>query len=190
MQKVISVCFILTIFLISFPSTSQAGFLGGQNFDLPMEEGVNYNRINEYFSIATSHVLTDSLLKAGFFITLLLIIIRLGYGETRDALFDLGSYFFITFLLVAPILGGKSLLVKLIDTSDYITQRVVQAMGGLEPRFAGGGAGALSAVNLAKNEALESNKEDLIKFKLYNCRFCIKQFLCKHPQHVTCRIFL
>ncbi|MBE0428097.1 MAG: hypothetical protein IBX72_15850 [Nitrospirae bacterium] len=132
-----------------------------------MEDEVNFNNINHYFSIVTSHALTDSLLKAGFFVTLFLIIIRFGYGDTRNALFDLGAYFFIVMLLVAPVFGGKSLLVKLIDTSDYLTQRITQAMGGLEPKYAGGGAGALSAITFAKNEAYETHRGDLAKFKEY-----------------------
>jgi hypothetical protein len=166
--RVLPACFtVLIVILLIIPSSAEAGFLGGQDFSLPMEEGVNFNNINHYFSIATSHALTDSLLKAGFFVTLFLIIVRFGYGDTRNALFDLGAYFFIVMLLVAPIFGGKSLLIKLVDTSDYITQRVTQAIGGLEPRFAGGGAGALSAITFAKNEAYEKHREDLAKFKKY-----------------------
>lgn len=169
MSKALIIFAAFSILLLSVPLPSEAIWFGGQNFETPLENETIYKgTVNKYFHLVRSHALTGTLLKAGFFLALFIMIVKIGFGQGREGLGEFLKYVFTILLLVAPIFGGQSLPILIANTSDRITYNIVADIGAPAPKTAGGGVLLHMAFDNAREKAIKEHSKELATFR-ENC---------------------
>lgn len=152
--------------LLTAPLPADAIWFGGQNFETPLENETIYKgTINKYFHLIRTHALTGTLLKAGFFLALFIMIIKVGFGMGREGLGEFLKYSFTIILLVAPIFGGQSLPILIANTSDRITYNIVVDIGAPAPKTAGGGILLNMAFDNAREKTIKEHSRELVDFR-------------------------
>ncbi len=164
--KSLVVLIILALSLLTTPLPIEAIWFGGQNFETPLENETIYKgTINNYFHLVRTHALTGTLLKAGFFLALFIMVIKIGFGMGREGLSEFLKYSFTLILLVAPIFGGQSLPILIANTSDRITYNIVVEIGAPAPKTAGGGLLLNMAFDNAREKAIKEHSKELVDFR-------------------------
>ncbi len=171
---------ILIFFGIIFSSSVTYAFFDSQNFELPLESKTVYGYlVNDRFHNVTSSVLGGNLFKGGIFLALLIAIIKFGFGE-KKSLLSFAEYMLIMILLVAPLFQGKCMVIATADALDRTILAIVQKIGGLDPKRAGGGVGVYSAIQFAETESIKAGKSGLVDIKRCN-EMARKDFKDRNP---------
>lgn len=175
---------LLIIVLITgvFVGDACAIFWGNQEFDnLEKKALTGYTKdiVNNYFDKVKEYTVGDAnLMKGAIFLALFLTIVKFGFGQGGIA--EFGKYLFTAVLLLLPFVpsgnGYKSLPIFVADTSDRITEKIIEKIGAPKPRAAGSAVFILQGYNQAKTETLQNNKRNLRNFNDYCYSRAVKQY--------------
>lgn len=171
MRALISIIIFAVITLsAAAPAGAALDPFANQSFACPMETPVTIagesqgDMVNRYFHAVTSETIGGTLFKTGMAIALLMAIVQFGTGQVEKVR-DFFLYFLVAGVLVFPLPGaGKSVMLLLADAGDLLFQSIVLKMGGLDPGFAGGGVGTVSAFQSSLSEAIGQERNDLTQF--------------------------
>ena len=163
---------LFSLALAIYSTPAYAGLLGGQ-FAVPIESGATCggqgcdSMINTYFGYVTNVADSGSLIKTGFYLTLLIAFIKFAFpGDKKwKTIVAIGSYLGTIVLIAWPVFGGKCLPMWVADATDYMTQSIITSMGGLVAKGAGAGVEFVMATGKAMNSAYQQQQYPLADFK-------------------------
>ncbi len=178
LNRYISLLLLAVVVCTLSHGTAEAGFFTGQSFNAPMENGTIYGQyINQNYATVTGAIWGSNLMKAGFFLTVLFTIIRIGFGA-GGGLKDAGVYLLGIILLAGPLFNGKSLLIVAADASDSLTVSIVNQLGGLNYQFAGSAVATMMAQTTITSDVLHKWRNEIWYFR----RDCYNVYNAQQPQ--------